>query len=93
MIASLMMSANVATLGLLKMKVIWNKGYDVIIFAHDVTNNILSLESNYIAHAVMWTKFGNSSISMGEVIIASILYRFARNTLDSSSIIWDWHQV
>ena len=28
-------------LGLLKIKIVWNKGYDTIIFVHDVTNKIL----------------------------------------------------
>ena len=69
----LMMSAKLATLGLLKIKVFWNKGYDVIISVHDVTNKILSRDSNYIIDVVMWPKFGNSSISMREVIITSIL--------------------
>ena len=71
-----MMSAKMATLGLLKIKVFWNKGYDVIIFVHDVTNKILSRDSNYIVDVVMWPKFGNSSISMKEIIITSILWRF-----------------
>ena len=39
----MMMSAKMATSGLLKMKILYKKGYDVIIFAHDVTNKILSL--------------------------------------------------
>ena len=73
MVAILMMSAKLATLGLLKIKVFWNKGYDVIISVHDVTNKILSRDSNYIVDVVMWPKFGNSSISMREVIITSIL--------------------
>ena len=68
-----MMSAKMATPGLLKIKVFWNKGYDVIIYVHDVTNKILSRDSNYIVDVVMWPKFGNCSISMREVIIASIL--------------------
>ena len=38
MIAILMMSAKLATLGLPKIKVFWNKGYDVMISVHDVTN-------------------------------------------------------
>ena len=46
MVAILMMSAKMATLGLLKIKVFWNKGYDVIIYVHDVTNQILSLDPN-----------------------------------------------
>ena len=68
-----MMSAKMATLGLLKIKVFWNKGYDVIISVHDVTNKILSRDSNYIVDVVMWPKFGNFSISMREVNIISIL--------------------
>ena len=62
-----MMSGNLATLnkGILK-------SYDVIISVHDDTN-ILSYNSNYIVESVMWPKFGNSSISISEVIITSIL--------------------
>ena len=71
-----MMSAKMATPGLLKITVFWNKGYDVIISVHDVTNKILSRDSNYIIDVVMWPKFGNSSISMREVIITSILQGF-----------------
>ena len=58
-----------ATLGLLKIKVFWNKGYDVKGFAHDVTNEILSGDSNYIVPGVMWSKFGKSSISVREVLV------------------------
>ena len=65
-----MMSAKLATLGLLKIKVFLNKGYDVIISAQDVTKKFLSRDSHYIAYLVMWPKFGNSGISMREVIIA-----------------------
>ena len=72
-VTSLMMSAKMATPGLLKIKIFWNKGYDVIIYVHDITNKILSRDSNYIVHVVMWPKFGNSNISMREVIIISIL--------------------
>ena len=67
------MSAKLANLGLLKIKVFWSKGHDVIISVYDATNKILSCESNYIVEVVMWPKFGNSSISMSEVIITSIL--------------------
>ena len=35
-VAILIMSAKLATLGLPKINVTWKKGYDVIIFAHDV---------------------------------------------------------
>ena len=71
--AILMMSAKMATLGLLKIKVFWNKVYDVIISVHDITNKILLRVSSYIVDAVMWPKFVNSSISMGELIITWIL--------------------
>ena len=73
MVTILMMSAKKATPGLLKIKVFWNEGYDVIISLHDVTNKILSCDLNYIVDVVMWPKFGNSSISMKEVIRTSIL--------------------
>ena len=73
MITILMMSAKMATLGLLEIMVFWKKGYDVIICVHDVTNKILSRDLNYIVDLVMWSKFGNSSISNREIIITSIL--------------------
>ena len=62
-----------ATPGLLKIKIFWKKAYDVIFSAHDVTNTILSCNSNYNVNVVMWQKFGNSSISLREVILTSIL--------------------
>ena len=68
-----MMSAKMATSGLLKITVFWKKGYDVIIPFDDVTNKILSRDSNYIVDVFMWPKFGNCSISMREVIATSIL--------------------
>ena len=73
MVTILMMSAKMATLGLLKIKRFWNKGYDVIISAHEVTNKFLSHDSNYIIDVVMWPKFGYCIISMRKVIITSIL--------------------
>ena len=54
-----------ATLGLLKIKLFWNKGYGLIIYINDVTNQILSRDSNCIAVVVM-----------REIIITSILYWF-----------------
>ena len=66
-----MMSAKMAILGLLKTKVFWNKGYDVISFVYDVINKSLSRDSNYIVEVVMWPKFGNPSTSFREVIITS----------------------
>ena len=74
MATTLVMSAKLATLGLLKTEIFWNKGYNVIILDYHVTNKVLSLDSSYIVDAVMWPKFGNSSISVGEVIITSILF-------------------
>ena len=73
MITIFMMSAKMATLGLLKIKVFWNKGYDVIIYVHDVTKKNWWRDSDYIEDVVMWLKFGNSGISMREVIITSLL--------------------
>ena len=67
-----MMSAKMATSDLLNIIVFWNKDYDVIIPIDDVTNKILSIDSNYIVNAFMWPKFGNSSISMREVVTTSI---------------------
>ena len=73
MVTISMMSAKMATPDLLKIKVFWNIGYDVILFVQDFTNKILSRDSNYTVEVVMWPKFGNSSISMTEVIITPIL--------------------
>ena len=53
MFTILMMSAKLATPGLLKIKIFQNKGYDVIIPDYDVTNKILSRDSNYIVDVVM----------------------------------------
>ena len=75
MVAILMMSAKIATLGLLKITIFWNEGYDVIIYVHDVTNQILSREL-YCRWAHVTGKFGNSSVYMRKVIITSILWEF-----------------
>ena len=69
----LMMSAKMAALGLLRIKVFWNKGSSIIISVHDLTNKILSRDSYYITDVIIWPKFGNSSISIREVIKTSIL--------------------
>ena len=63
MIAILMMSAKLATPGLLKIKAFWNKVYDVIISLHETTNKISSLDSNYI-HFLWFVSF----LSMREVM-------------------------
>ena len=73
MVKTLMMSVKMATADLLKIKVFWNKSFNIIYFVYDVSNKILSHDSNYIVDFVMWPKFGNTSISIREVIITSIL--------------------
>ena len=49
----LMMSAKKVSLGLLKIKIFWNKDDDVIISVHDVIKKIFSRGSNYIVEMVM----------------------------------------
>ena len=80
MVAVLMISAKLATLGLLKMKVFWSIGYDTISFVHDLTNKILSCDSNYIVDVVMWQGDQSliTSIFMSEVIITWILWGFGQ---------------
>ena len=73
MVTILMMSAKMATLGLRKIKTFWRKGYDVIVSVNDVNNKSWSHDSSYIVDAVMWAKFGNSSIFVREFIITSSL--------------------
>ena len=68
-----MTSVKMAAPGLLKVKIFWNKGYDVIIPVNDVTNKTLSGNSNYVVDMFMWSKFRDSSISLRKVITASIL--------------------
>ena len=70
MVAILIVSAKLATLGPVEIKTFWNKAYDAIISVHDVTNKIIS---NCIEDVVMWPKFANSSISVREFIKTSIL--------------------
>ena len=62
MVTILIISANMDTPGLLKTKIFWKKGYDVIISAHDVTTPILSRDSKDNINMTMWQKFGSSSI-------------------------------
>ena len=52
MVKTLMMSAKLATLDLLKTKAFLNKDYDNM-SVHDVTNRILSRDSNYTVDVVM----------------------------------------
>ena len=72
----LMLLAEMATPGLFKITVFWNKGYDVIISVDGASNKILSRDSNYIVDVFVWAKFGNCCISIREVITTSILWGF-----------------
>ena len=72
MIKILMISAKLATPGLLKIKVFWNKGYDVISSVDEVVNKISSRDSSFVVNVVMWITFCNPSITMREVIITWI---------------------
>ena len=58
-----MMSAKMATAGLLKVQVFWSEGYDVIISVQDI-DKIISCDSNYIVDVVIWPTFVNYSIFM-----------------------------
>ena len=78
------MSKNIISMDLLKINVFWNKGYDVIISVSDLTKKILSYESDYIVNVIMWPKFGNSIISMREIII--YIYQPSK----SLQILWTW---
>ena len=72
MITILMISARKATPGLLKIKFFEKKV--VIIPEHDVTNKILSCDSNYNVNVVIDQSLVTlSSISVREVSITSIL--------------------
>ena len=76
MVAILIMSTKLATLGLLKIEVSWDKDYDVIIPAYEVINKILSRDRNYFLNVIMWPKFGNCGIFTRKVIITPILQGF-----------------
>ena len=70
---TLMMPAKMNALDLFKIKVFWNKVYDVIIYVDDAINKYLSSDSNYVVDVAMWPKFGNCSSSMREFIITSFI--------------------
>ena len=74
------MSAKLATLDLVKIKLFWNNCYDVIIFLHDVSDNIWSRDLSWITEVVMGQKFGNSIISITEVIILQFYKDLTRKT-------------
>ena len=74
------MSAKLATPGLLEIKIFQWKCCEVIKLDYDITNKTLPRESSYIVDVVMWPRFGNSRISIREVIIISVLKEFAIKT-------------
>ena len=66
MVTILMMSAKMATLGLVEIRVFWKKGYDVIVFVHDVTKTFYhviqiilymwSCDQSLVTVAYLWEK-------------------------------------
>ena len=53
MVAIMMMSPKLTTLGLLKINLFLTKVYDVIFSVHDVTNKILLFDASYIIDLLM----------------------------------------
>ena len=51
-------------------------------------HQILSRDLNYIVNLIVWPKFGNSSISMTEVIITSIFWGFVHKNCFLAQIKW-----
>ena len=72
MFAIFIKSAKMATPGP-EINIFWNRGYDIKILGHDVTSKTLLCDSNDIVDLFMWPNFGNSDISIREVIITSVL--------------------
>ena len=72
------MSAKLVTLVLLKIKVLRNKGCQVIISVHDITKKIVLRDSNYTGDVFMLPMFLSSSISVIKVIITSISSGFGQ---------------
>ena len=67
MVTILMISTEMANPGLFKIKLYWNKDHDLITSVHDVTKNILSLDSNYIVDAVMLSCFKFNNLRLAQV--------------------------
>ena len=61
--AILRMASKLTTSGLFKTNVFRNKDSDVIASVHDVTDKILSRDSNYVVDVIILLNFGNASIS------------------------------
>ena len=102
MVAFLMISGKMAALGLLKIKVFWNKGYQHkgTLFWKKVLSMTLPTKIYHLIQIIwyMWLcdhSIRNSSIFMTEVIITAILWRlhqqnhFLRSGLGSISGMWD----
>ena len=89
----MIMSAKMATPGLLKIKLFLNEVYDVIISVHDVINKILSRGSNYVIGVVMVTlAFLYEKLSYHQFYKDLIKKaKRLRDSLGSSSIILDCH--
>ena len=81
-------SGKIATHALLKIRVFWKKGFYVIYSVYDVTNKILSYDSNYIMDLVMCPKFGNSKICIREVIITSTSWGFDQKNAFFEGLYW-----
>ena len=86
-----MMAAKMTTLDFLKIKIFSNKCYNAFTSPRDIISKILSRDLNYIVNVVKWPKFGNSSISMREHIITSILYIFDQKKLFFER--WSWFKI
>ena len=92
MIAILMISAKWATLGSHRINLFWNKSHGILFSIDEITNKILTSDSNYDADMAMSLKFGNSSISIRDFQFYNSLNRkpnSLRCGLGSSSIIWN----
>ena len=87
MVAILMMPAKLATLGLLKIKVFWNKGWrhNFCLWSHQ-QHFIIWLN---IADLVTWANFANSNLNFIGIWLEKPI--FLRSVHGSSLIIWDWH--
>ena len=91
------MSAKMASPGLPKIKIFWDKGHDVIISVDDAINKILSRDSNYIVYVSCDQRLVTAAF-IWETLLQSQFYQyltsetaFWRDGFGSSSIIWDWH--
>ena len=93
-----MMPAKMATPDFLKIKVFWNKGYDVKIFILDVINKVLSRDSNHIVDEVNFYQslitiafLRESYHNFSFIKIWLEKYSSLRGDLGSGWIIYDWY--